>query len=461
VVTTQGNEHRLARALEFGLLSAIVVLAVGLRFYKLGEWSFWGDEFITVRRASDLWSARSFSLLATFASLNVFGVSEWSARLPAAIIGVVSVPILFLAARQIFDPVVALLASLFLAISPWHIYWSQNARFYTALLLFYTLALAFFYWGLEKDRPWYLVLALVFLGFGMLERMVALFLVPVAVGYFAWLWLLPGFRPPGWRPRSLALFFGPGLVGAIVLILADPALRRPETFQQFFGFVNNNPLWLLAGIVFYLGLPIVVAAGAGAAQLFARNHRAGLLLILSAIIPPIAIMLISLFQYTANRYAFVSLTSIVMLAAAAAKDLLWQPVKATRIASLGFASILLLAPMADNFLYYRYQNGNRDNWKDAFALVSALKEDGDPVVTTHRELADYYMQQVTVDVQAIDVKKFVDGQPRVWFVLDLTAPDKAPRAYQWILANTQLVATLDVTVSARTYPMRIHLYDRQ
>jgi hypothetical protein len=117
--------------------------------------------------------------------------------------------------------------------------------------------------------------------------------------------------------------------------------------------------------------------------------------------------------------------------------------------------------MADNFLYYRYQSGNRDNWKEAFALLSTLKADGEPVVTINRPLADYYMQEATVSMLHLDLADYVADKRRVWFVVDLTTPVKAPQAFHWILTNTQFVDERDVTVGARTFPMRIHLYDSE
>ncbi|MGD8752182.1 MAG: hypothetical protein PVG14_12205, partial [Anaerolineales bacterium] len=75
---------------EFWILAVITGLAVGLRLYKLGEWSLWGDEIITVNRALDIFhlspSRYSVSLILTNFTLNWFGVEEWTARLVPAIL---------------------------------------------------------------------------------------------------------------------------------------------------------------------------------------------------------------------------------------------------------------------------------------------------------------------------------------------------------------------------------------
>jgi mannosyltransferase len=448
---------------QYLLLLVIITIASLLRFYKLGEWSFWGDEYITVHRAhtwfDDGFSIKSISIMATYLSIKLWGPNEWVARLPAAIIGILTIPIFYFLVRRMFGLPVALLASSLLAISPWHVYWSQNARFYTSLLLFYTLSLLLFFIGFEKDRPLYLSFSLGFLFFAMQERMVAAFLVPTMIAYILILHLFPKIKPIGFRPRNLAIFWGFSLLGGAYILVENPTILNPTLFFENFTFINNNPFWIISGMIFYIGIPVICVAAVGGINLLIRKRREGILLVLAATIPPSAIALISLFQYTANRYIFVSLTSIIILAAVAIKELLRISQTEIRLISFGFVLILFLAPLADNFLYYRYQNGNRDNWKDAFALISSLKRDDDSIVTTHRDLADHYLHERTTSMLEISIEEYIKDRDRVWFVVDLTASDKALDVYQWILANAQLIANFDVNVSARIFPMRVYLYD--
>lgn len=444
------------------LLLAIIALSTILRLYKIGEWSFWGDEWITVRRASDLSidliDFPSLSLLATRLILDAWGISEASARLSAAIIGVVTIPVLYFVARRMFDPLVALLASLLLSVSQWHLYWSQNARFYTALLLFFTIALFLFFYGLEKDRPLYLVLSLFFLGLAIKERDVAAFLGPITFAYVILLVVLRFPKPAGFRWRNLLIFFGPGIVAALWLSYQN-FIVRAGAWDQAFGFVNNNPLWILAGVVFYVGLPLTCFGIAGAALVLGKKDRAGLLLTLAASLPLLATMALALVQYTANRYVFISLTSVAILGGVAAKELLQQIRKPYVVVALSTLAILVLGPMSDNLLYYRYQHGNRDNWKAAFAFIRERAQEDDRIVTAKQELADHYMQTSTSSMSWGGVDDMLGDEDRVWFVIDLTAPAKEPRKHRWIVNNARHVASFDVAVAGRTFPMRVYLYE--
>ena len=439
----------------------LVSLAAALRLYKLGQWSFWGDEWITVNRSLTLFEENlhhlSFSGIMTRGVLIVFGVDEWSARLTAAVVGIASIPIVYAMTKRAFDQRVALVAALLLAVSPWHIYWSQNARFYTTLLLFITLSLFFFYFGLEEDRPSFFILSLVFLGLAVQERAVAAFLGPITALYVVLLIVLRFPRPVGLRPRNLLLFFGPGVLAALALVYQTFVLRGAR-WENAFTFINNNPFWILAGVVFYVGIPVTCLSAAGALYLIQRKNRAGLLLVLTSIIPLVAILVLSLIQYTANRYVFISLTSFIILASVAVIELIREVDKGKYIAFAVLATALL-AGLGDNLLYYRYQNGNRDNWRDALAFIETRAEADDLVITTHRELANYYLGQSTVGMQSLDLSTVQEGSKRAWFVLDLTAADKVPEVYTWVQQNGRPIANFDVNVTARTYPMRIYLYD--
>ena len=96
--------------------------------------------------------------------MRTLGPSEWSARLVPSLIGILTIPLLYLLLRRCLPLPGALFTILLLALSPWHLYWSQNARFYTLLFLFFNLGLLFFYLGIEEDRPWHLLAALVLFG---------------------------------------------------------------------------------------------------------------------------------------------------------------------------------------------------------------------------------------------------------------------------------------------------------
>ncbi len=126
------------------LLVAIVAVAALLRLPELATQSLWYDEAATwhqvngslldvfIETANDNYPPL-YNVLA-WVSLQLFGDSEWALRLPAALLGVAAVPMIYLCGARIADRLVGLFAALLLALSSFHIWYSGEARMYTLLL---------------------------------------------------------------------------------------------------------------------------------------------------------------------------------------------------------------------------------------------------------------------------------------------------------------------------------------
>jgi mannosyltransferase len=448
--------------IQYIILAAITLLAAVLRFYKLGEWSFWYDEIFTLRDVNNLLEIsiieQQFSRALIYIAVNLLGTNEFNARLVPALVGTITIPILYFPTRKMFSPAVAIFSALFLAISPWHLYWSQNARFYTTLLFFYMLGLFLVYFAIEKDKPWYLVFALILLGLAVLERLFAVMLVPVIGGYLIALKVLPIEKPAGFRARNIWILMIPTII--IGLVGSYQFISNPEKWLEGFGRINNNPIWILSGLTFYIGLPFLCMGAVAAVYFLVKKNRAVLLLTFAAIIPIIALMVLSLFQYSANRYAFVSLISWLILAGLGFWELFSQSKGRAWILVSGVLLILMLVPMSENILYYQYQNGNRDNWTAALRLVNRSKVPGDRVVLTNTKLGDYYTEgEETINFWRIDYDSLSTEEGRVWFIEDNNLGEKQPKILRWVEQNSDLIANYDVHVRARIFKMRVYLYN--
>ncbi len=68
--------------------------------------------------------------VAMFGWTKIFGTSEFALRLPSALLGAASVPLIFLLGRRVYGPAVGLAVAVVLALHGFHIFWSQNARMY-------------------------------------------------------------------------------------------------------------------------------------------------------------------------------------------------------------------------------------------------------------------------------------------------------------------------------------------
>ncbi len=137
-----------------GLLVPIMLLALGLRLYRLDAQSLWYDEGfsvylarlevaeITARTAADIQPPLYYYLL--HAWIGLFGDSEAAVRGLSVLWGVFTVPLIYGLARRLFHSQPAgLLAALLVAVSPPHVWYGQEARMYTLLTF---LCLLSSYW---------------------------------------------------------------------------------------------------------------------------------------------------------------------------------------------------------------------------------------------------------------------------------------------------------------------------
>ncbi len=139
-----------------GLLVLIVLCGSLLRFAGLGNESIWLDEATSILIARmDLpsvvvWTAADIHPPLYYFALHFwlgFGESEFAVRALSAMFGVWTIAIVYALARELFDSDVGLLSALLLALSPMHIWYSQEARMYAmvaawSLLASYSLVLA-------------------------------------------------------------------------------------------------------------------------------------------------------------------------------------------------------------------------------------------------------------------------------------------------------------------------------
>ena len=123
--------------------------------------------------------------------------------------------------------------------------------------------------------------------------------------------------------------------------------------------------------------------------------------------------------------------------------------------------ILVLAPLSESVLYYQFQNGNRADWKSPITLVNQIKKTGDKVVVTNTRLGDYY----SAGYKTENYRRLFweDNLPidegRLWFIVDNNLEDKLPAVQNWVEQNSELIANYDVNIRARTFKMRVYLYD--
>jgi 4-amino-4-deoxy-L-arabinose transferase-like glycosyltransferase len=461
--------------MQYVWLLMITLFAAALRFYRLGEWSFWIDELYTINHAMAHFSSWELirdhippyrnwvpvSVILAAQALKLWGVSEWSARLASVIIGVLSIPILFFPTRKIFGTGVALFAALLLAVSPWHIFWSQNARFYTSLLLLYTLALFVFYHILERDQLGYFVLfyGLLYLAFS--ERLFAFFVFPVIGVYIVALWLLKFEKPKGLTFRNMVLLVVPVFLGSVIELysrITSGESRFFADFDWFFLYRNDDPIRLLGNVSFNIGIPLIVLALFSGLFLIRRKHRAGLLMTANAVVPLAMLVAANPFIFTKDRYMFMVLFSWAVLAAVGIQAMFSQLTGQHKWFAVGVLTLLLLDAGGDALLYYRINHGNRAEWKAAFQMIQEQSQPDDVVVTYWPEFRPFYLERDFMQYEEIDVPTLLGSEERYWFVMDAETIWANPEVKAFVEKNARLIDVRYLRTPDDFF-LRIYLFD--
>jgi mannosyltransferase len=448
------------------LLILITGLAAGLRFYKLGEWSFWIDEIFTIESTPYLheWPIARLPIYLVMirSALEVFGTSEWSARFVPALIGTFTIHLLYFPVRRMFTPGVALLAVLLLTISPWHIYWSQNARFYTLLLFLYSAGSFLFFFGFEKGRIFYLVASVLFFVLVIRERESGFFFVPVIFAYV----LISGSRrlSLSWAAslKTMALITIPIFLYTGYDLIRVFLLGEYSYFvfflDLFFDETSQGPFRLLLTFAYRVGIPMIIMASIGGIYLAFQKHRAGLFIFLSAVVPPLLLLVMSNFMFTVDRYIFIALPFWAILTAYALYTMYSQSAGFQKFLSLGVIALVLVTYMGENYLYFGDQQGNRPNWREAYNFIDKNRMEKDLIASTRPQVGEYYLEGRNIWINNLDENTIIQANNKVWFLIDEESGYVKPDLHSWILENAALEEVIEVRIPGKSLNIRIYSY---
>ena len=314
IVTKRQAKSPPYKAVTLALLVAILLLAFGLRVYRLEAQSVWWDEGLAAWAArqdlisSTLWCASDVHPPLYFWMLHfwrlVSGDSEFGLRFLSVGFGVLAVAALYRLGYALADRPTGILAALLLATARFALWWSQEMRMYILAALLATLSL----WGLARiwrrgqTRDWALYVVSTIAALYTLYLSVS---VLVIENLFVLLLL---------RRRRRFLLNWAVAQGAILLTFLPwliLALGRMHTWSsaqpfEFSAFLRLYWTVLSVGVsvdvekyLLQAGLvALVFTIGLGAVLWFARRDldtRLGLvLLLLCLILPPLVVYLVAL-----------------------------------------------------------------------------------------------------------------------------------------------------------------------
>ena len=452
------------------LLTVVVAFGAALRFWNLGQWSFWIDEVFTVRDSQNL-SLNSLQsipnpipYLAVKLSIRIAGNSEWGSRLIPCIVGIASIPAVFGFGRTLFNWRVGLLSSAFVACTSWHLFWTQNARYPVFTFLFAVLTAWCFYLSLERDSTLLTIGALACCLCLILTHTLSVVIVP-ALATYAVICLLEKSNRKRWL--NLSIFF-------IAFTLPVFALAFPEVRDYLFSGWGRNewqrsPIYIVLTLVQGVSVPVAVAAFFGVVAMpFNKSTR---FLLCFAGVPLALFLVASQFQNVAGYYLFWTTAGYFIFAGVACEQV-WNAIenKTARILGILVPCVLVVTLLSQDYLYFKIENGGRPKWREAFAAIQTEMRSTDKVVLSEPEMGKYYLPevpQIYIGALLDDKEDFErqwedSGKDRLWFVVDVASFnvfDADENVRSWIRQRGHLVQTFPAFSRAKDRTIHIYLLE--
>jgi 4-amino-4-deoxy-L-arabinose transferase-like glycosyltransferase len=423
---------------------------------------FWFDEIATVQNevrkpAADIivhYGAANnhvFNSLLAHVCASIGGERPWVVRLPAVLFGIASVWAFYFVARLFWEESVALLGTLLFAVSYHHVYYTQQARGYSAFVFFALLATGMLIRLLraETNRAanWYGVGYALSLGLGAYSLLLTGFLV---VGHACALLL-------GRRWRAL-LWLGAG--GVVTGLLYAPMASSLLTYYREHPSYTGHPIFSLA---------------------FAQELRPlAIPLVIGALVTPFLLMRLGRRQPLAAAILFLPLVFTILLPALRGQGA--HPRSLIYGLPLGYLLLtvalewgrtrfrwlvlggVVVASVASLVMLRRYYTLPKQGFQQALDYVAAHRQPGDDVIglTLGGKAVRFYDPSVVLINNAEELEAWKrQAKNRTWVVYTFGGElqGSAPTLSKWVRDDTDREETFPGVIGdGEVY---VHLWPRR
>jgi mannosyltransferase len=442
--------------------SLIILTIFGflLRIYNLGFNSLWLDEASTntfaVMSVSGIWQATAggefnpplFYWLEHF--MLVFGNNEFTLRFVPALLGVLTIPLIYFAGKEFMDRNVGIIAAAAFAFSPFLISYSQEARAYSMMLFFVAFAMVFYFRALKTNdlKNWAL--------FGILSAIAFwshfyAFVIIASLILYAILMQITDIRKNIQNLKMIAVSVMLFIVLCFPLILlavqlfatrtsSAPAFGIQgleiisETFRQLSGFSDISMFLFL--ILFIIGI----------IQAFLIDKNKGFFLVALTILTFVISFILSYKMPMVPRY-LIFFNTIFFIGIAVSYKAFYSIVN-NRGVVYGFIAFLVIisAPILVNY----YSGYSKEDWRGFSDQIQQMTRPGDRVVVIPGYIYqpfDYYYSNSSdqtfefradtgKDLERINTGK---GNSTVYFIVtgDISAANPDGDAVAWLKQYTK------------------------
>ena len=377
---------------------------------------------------------------------QLFGYEEWLSRVPAFVLAVISIPVLYFSWSRNIGRNAALFASGILIFSAWHLWFSQYARYYTGVFLFSSLAYFFFFRAIYIERLGNLIWALIFSVLAILFHATAVFVpVSVAVSYFIIFIFMKKYEHINFLNIKIYLILS--LIAGVVI--------SPILFTVLDGWVETNQAWgygavlIIPQLVKYIQVPIVIAALFGWFIILKKDKVAATFFMCALVVPALFFVGAASFMAISPSYAFYTLPIAILLAGIACEEIRVHLSSTHSFAVSAVMFFLLISTLLPSFASHfldrssfnfssvidfvddNFQNSDQVlSFKPGFELPDERHYSAFPYVSFARDTSvDWYKE----------LQPILDTDSRTWVIISSKRKPVAASLQQWLFCNAKLV----------------------
>lgn len=466
------------------ILLLITALGFVLRIYQLGYESLWLDEATTHLTSSStlsqIFHATSgdvhpplYYYLVHFFLLG--NESEFMLRLPSMILGVLSIPLLYLLTSRMFSQKEGLISSFLLSISVMHIFYSQEARMYS-MLAFLTLAsLYFFYCAIENNKKTTWILFVLATTMNIYTHYFGFFIFPIEILYYLFTQVILSKSPKkikvihGQNFKMFALSVSTiiMLIIPIIQVFIEQASSRVSGEVTWgIGQANLIPILLARFSTFsssqsfvYLSLFII-----GIFAVVIYNRKQALLIGMWFILPiGISYYLASMMPFHPRYLIFVLPVFLILVSRGitALSSIFFSLKSTSKLSSsvelkrniLTILILLLVIMSTFGSISSYYSTTNKNDWREVSSYIEEISNQGDVIVTLPGYMSQplkYYHDNSSDETYIGDVGYSSDdlntmlsqtSPNKVIFVLtgDINAANPDGSVVRWLQGNANVV----------------------
>lgn len=445
------------------IIIGLTFIGALLRGFNLDTNSLWLDEaatsFFSTPGILKIWESTVagefnpplFYVLEHF-MIGTFGNTELILRVLPAIFGTLAIPVFYHIGKEFKDEFTGILMAVMCTVSPFLIWYSQEARAYTLLLLLIAWTTYFFFRALRTDNLWDWIPFAVIGAIAFWVHFYAMVFMAALVSYAIFAFLMDKERNKKIKPFLISICIYTAILFPLLVSMGGLVAKRTAsaptygiqgiglmyaTYQQLSGFSEliliffiglfvvgtiTTLYWNRGKGIFLIWIPIVIAV----ASVFA-----------SGIIPmlPRYLIPLSVFFYLGIAMSFKAIGDMTN----------WE--KKTLVTVFSIVLVVLAVPFLSNY----YSTPTKEDWRQVSTDLQQLTDRGDTVVTvpTYLDLPlNYYYSsfrdgtdiQGSITAAGLELAR-ANANGTVWYIVtgDIMAADPTGSSLNWLHENTKTI----------------------